>query len=91
MRSAGSEHALDALISLFDLEDTEITLPHVIETPWLLENREEEELSAADMAFQQVDQVKAGVRREADELPVDARLGTPHGCHKHYPRGSPGR
>jgi nucleotide-binding universal stress UspA family protein len=72
--SAGAEHALDALVSLFDLEDMEITLLHVIETLWLTETREEETLSAADTDFQQADQVKAEVRREADELLVDARL-----------------
>jgi nucleotide-binding universal stress UspA family protein len=72
--SAGSEHALDALISLFDLENSEITLLHVIETLWLPENREEEALSAADTDFEQADQVRAELRREADQLLADARL-----------------
>lgn len=72
--SAGSEHALDAVISLFDLENTEITLLHVIETLWLPENREEEEVGEGDTDFEQADQVRAELRREADQLLVDARL-----------------
>jgi nucleotide-binding universal stress UspA family protein len=71
--SAGSEHALDALRSLFDLESAEITLLHVIETLWLPENREEESLGAADTDSAQNDQVLAELRREAEQLLAEAR------------------
>jgi len=73
--SAGSQHALDALNSFFDLESTDITLLHVLETLWLPEDREEESLGAGDIDFAQAGQVRAELRREAEQLLAEARAG----------------
>jgi nucleotide-binding universal stress UspA family protein len=66
--SAGSQHALDALISFFNLESAEITLLHVLETLWLPENREEESLGESDADFVQAGQVLAELREEAEQM-----------------------
>ena len=69
--SAGSEHALDALSSMFDLESTEITLLHVIETLWLPATSAAE--GETDPEFRDNKQFTDELRREAEELLADAR------------------
>ena len=71
--SAGSNHALEALNSFFDLESADITLLHVLETLWLPESREEESLGDGDTDFVQAGQVVAELRREAEQLLAEAR------------------
>jgi len=71
--SAGSEHALDALSSYFDLESAEITLLHVLETLWLPENAEEETAGERDPDASQNDQLSLELRREAEQLLAEAR------------------
>jgi len=70
--SAGSQHALDALISFFNLESAEITLLHVLETLWLPENREDESLGESDTDFVQAGQVLTELRAEAEQLLAQA-------------------
>ncbi|HYL38255.1 MAG TPA: universal stress protein [Bryobacteraceae bacterium] len=72
--SAGSQHALDALSSFFDLESAEITVLHVLETLWLPSNPEEESSGANDAEFRQTSQVLAELRREAEQLLTEARI-----------------
>jgi len=71
--SAGSQHALDALSMLFDLESAEITLLHVLETLWLPSNPEEDSLGDTDTEFRQTRQLLAELRREAEQLLAEAR------------------
>ena len=71
--SAGSQHALDALSSFFDLESAEITLLHVLETLWLPCNPEEEYPADNDSEFRQTSQLLAELRREAEQLLTEAR------------------
>jgi len=69
--STGSEHALDALSALFDLESAEITLLHVIETLWLPASSPAE--GESDAEARENNQFTAELRREAEELLQDAR------------------
>jgi nucleotide-binding universal stress UspA family protein len=71
--SAGSQHALDALNSFFDLESAEITLLHVLETLWLTLEPEEESLGPADPTANQNDQLALELKREAEQLLAEAR------------------
>jgi len=71
--SAGSQHALDALSSFFNLESADITLLHVLETLWLPSHPEEESLGESDLDYQQASQVVAELRREAEQLLAEAR------------------
>ncbi|HYL73750.1 MAG TPA: universal stress protein [Bryobacteraceae bacterium] len=71
--SAGSQHALDALNSFFDLESAEITLLHVLETLWLALDPEEESLGTGDPDATQSDQLALEFRREAEQLLAEAR------------------
>jgi nucleotide-binding universal stress UspA family protein len=71
--SAGSQHALDALSSFFDLESAEITLLHVLETLWLPSNPEDDSLGDNDTEFRQTSQLLAELRREAEQLLAEAR------------------
>lgn len=71
--SAGSQHALDALNSFFDLESAEITLLHVLETLWLALEPEEESLGVGDPDANQSDQLALEFRREAEQLLTEAR------------------
>ncbi|HYL73681.1 MAG TPA: universal stress protein [Bryobacteraceae bacterium] len=64
--SAGSEHALDALSSFFDIESAEITLLHVLETLWL-------PTDADDADSGQTDQLVLEFKREAEQLLAEAR------------------
>ncbi len=65
--SAGSEHALDALSSFFDLESAEIKLLHVLETLWL-------PTDADDPDSRLTDQLALEFKREAEQLLTDARV-----------------
>ena len=69
--STGSEHALDALSSMFDLESAEITLLHVIETLWLPAPSSAE--GETDAEARENSQFSEELRREAEELMVEAR------------------
>ncbi|MBZ5611393.1 MAG: universal stress protein [Acidobacteriia bacterium] len=71
--SAGSQHALDALNSFFDLGSAEITLLHVLETLWLPLEPEEESLGANDPEYRQATQLLMELRREAEQLLAEAR------------------
>ena len=64
--SDGSDQALDMLASCFDLESTDITLLHVLETPWLPEDENDEPQEGAD-------QMKLELRLEAEGLLSQAR------------------
>ena len=70
--SSGSDQALAALNSFFDLESAEVTLLHVLETLWL--PAEEEELAEeTSPESAQTDQLVLELRREAVQLLSDAR------------------
>ena len=71
--SDGSQQALDALNSFFDLESADITLLHVIETLWLPESAEEDASGKADPDFLQTGQVLTELRREGEQLLAAAR------------------
>lgn len=64
--SDGSEQALDMLASFFDLESADVTLLHVIESPWLPEDENGEAQEGAD-------QVALQLRLEAETLLAQAR------------------
>lgn len=73
--SAGSEQALDALSSFFDLESAEITLLHVQETLWLPHEPPAEqspESPGPDAA--QNNQLSLELRLEAEELLAESRI-----------------
>ncbi len=73
--SAGSEQALDALSSFFDLESAEITLLHVLETLWLPhEPPEEQSPESPDPDAKQNNQLSLELRREAEQLLAEARV-----------------
>ncbi|HTR37865.1 MAG TPA: universal stress protein [Bryobacteraceae bacterium] len=68
--SDGSQKALDALASYFDLESAEITLLHVLETLWLPPEEEDEATSDVE----ENDQVTIELRREAEQLLTQAQM-----------------
>ncbi len=68
--SDGSQKALDALASYFDLESAEITLLHVLETLWLPSDDEDEAVSDVE----ENDQVTIELRREAEQLLTQAQM-----------------
>lgn len=68
--SSGSEQALDALSSYFDLESADITLLHVIEKLWLPAEEEEE---ANDPQSNQSAQFLLEMKREAEQLLAGTR------------------
>ena len=72
--SDGSEHALDALNAMFDLESAEITLVHVIETLWLPPAVEEEASGQNDAELRENMQLFQELRREAEQLLTEARF-----------------
>ncbi len=73
--SAGSEQALDALSSFFDLESAEITLLHVQETLWLPhEPPAEQSPESPDPDTAQNHQLSIELRREAEELLAESRI-----------------
>jgi nucleotide-binding universal stress UspA family protein len=69
--SHGSEQALNALTSFVDLESADVTLLHVIEKLWLPPADDDE---WPDPQTAQTDQVLIELRREAEQLLVDARI-----------------
>lgn len=71
--SAGSQQALDALSSYFDLESADITLLHVLETLWLPLDPGEEPAGNRDPDSGQTDQLTVELRREAEQLLAEAR------------------
>jgi nucleotide-binding universal stress UspA family protein len=74
--SDGSRQALDALSSFFELASADITLMHVIETPWLRAGLDEELLGNTDPASASTDtevQLSYQLKREADQLVSEAR------------------
>jgi nucleotide-binding universal stress UspA family protein len=73
--SAGSNQALDALSSFFDLESAEITLLHVQETLWLPhEPPAEQSPENPDPDAAQNNQLSLELRLEAEELLAEARI-----------------
>ncbi len=68
--SDGSEQALDALVSLFDIESAEIKLLHVLETMWLPTGEQTGVLVAKDP---ESTQVEMELRREAEQVLSEAR------------------
>ena len=68
--SDGSQKALDALATYFDLESAEITLLHVLETLWLPSGDEDEAISDVE----ENDQVTIELRREAEQLLTQAQM-----------------
>jgi len=64
--SDGSGRALDMLASFFDLESADVTLLHVLETPWLPEDENDEPQEGSD-------QMKLELRLEAEALLSQAR------------------
>lgn len=71
--SDSSEQALEALVSLFDIESAEIKLLHVLETLWLPPEEELETRRRSDFDSGQTDQVALELRREAEHVLSDAR------------------
>jgi nucleotide-binding universal stress UspA family protein len=71
--SDGSDQALDALVSFFDIESAEITLLHVLETLWLPTEEEAASTREKDPEATQTDQVALELRREAEQLLNEAR------------------
>jgi nucleotide-binding universal stress UspA family protein len=69
--SGGSEDALDALISCFDLESADVTLLHVVEKLWL---PAEEEEDPKDPESNQTAQFLVELRREAEQLLAQTRV-----------------
>ena len=69
--SSGSEQALDALTSFFDLESADITLLHVVEKLWLPADEEEE---PTDPESIQTAQFLLEMKREAEQLLADTRI-----------------
>ena len=69
--SDGSNQALDALISYFDLESAEITLLHVVQKLWLPPQEEEE---PSDPESNESAQFLVEMRREAPQLLAETRL-----------------
>lgn len=68
--SSGSDDALDALTSYFDLESADITLLHVVEKLWLPAEEEEE---PRDPESNQTAQFLLEMRREAEQLLSETR------------------
>lgn len=64
--SDGSDQALDMLTSFFDVESADVTLLHVIESPWLPEDENGEAQEGAD-------EVAIQLRLEAETLLAQAR------------------
>jgi len=71
--SDGSQQALDALVSLFDIESAEIKLLHVVETLWLPVDQEAGSGMAKDPEAAQAGQVALELRLEAEQLLNEAR------------------
>jgi nucleotide-binding universal stress UspA family protein len=69
--SSGSEQALDALTSFFDLESADITLLHVVEKLWL---PPEEEEDSTDPESNQTAQFLLELKREAEQLLSNTRI-----------------
>jgi nucleotide-binding universal stress UspA family protein len=69
--SSGSEQALDALTSYFDLDSADITLLHVVEKLWLPPEEEEE---PTDPESNQTAQFLLEMKREAEQLLADTRI-----------------
>jgi len=70
-RSGGSEQALDAFTSYFDLESADITLLHVVENLWLPTEEEEE---PTDPESNQTAQFRLELKREAEQLLGETRV-----------------
>jgi nucleotide-binding universal stress UspA family protein len=68
--SDGSQTALDALISFFDLESAEVKLMHVVETPWLGCDSDGELPTDSDPDEEKLAQQ---LRKEAERLVADAQ------------------
>jgi len=74
--SDGSQQALEALSSLIDLPSAEVTLLHVIETPWLRPGLEEELSGNTDPESNETDpevQLSYQLKRDARRLVNEAR------------------
>jgi nucleotide-binding universal stress UspA family protein len=69
--SSGSEQALDALTTYFDLESADITLLHVVEKLWLPPDEEEE---PNDPESNQTAQFVLEMKREAEQLLYETRV-----------------
>lgn len=72
--SDGSEKALDALASYFNLESAEITLLHVLETLWLPTRDGDEPGLGVTPESDENDQVTLELRREAEQLLTRAQV-----------------
>lgn len=78
--SEGSFHALNRLAALFDLASTEVTLLHVVETPWLHAGPDQEWLGFQEEEEEQIDpqaQLQEELVREADQILAAARERLP--------------
>ena len=71
--SDGSEQALDALVSMFDIDSAEIKLLHVIETLWLPVDEDAGTGVTPTPESTEADQIARELRREAEQLLNDAR------------------
>jgi len=69
--SDGSEQALDALVSLFDIESAEIKLLHVVESLWLPPG--EDGVTAGVAHDAEAVQAATELRREAEQVLSEAR------------------
>jgi len=71
--SDGSQQALDALVSLFDIDSAEIKLLHVVETLWLPVDEESGSGAAKHPDAAEADQIARELRREAEQVLSEAR------------------
>ena len=66
--SDASLEALEALVSLFDLDSAEVTLMHVMEEPWLRLGSEDERLDrSGETSIDEESSFKKELRREAQQ------------------------
>jgi nucleotide-binding universal stress UspA family protein len=80
--SESSLRALDQLVDLIDLSSTEVTLLHVVETPWLHAGPDQEWLGFQEEDEEEIDpqaQLQEEFVREADEILATARKRLPKG------------
>jgi nucleotide-binding universal stress UspA family protein len=70
--SAGSLNALDAFATAFRLQDSEVTLMHVIEKPWLRLGMEEEWYADFERVPGQISELPEGEKLFGQELRLEA-------------------
>jgi nucleotide-binding universal stress UspA family protein len=78
--SEGSLLCLDRMAQLVDLSDADITLVHVVETPWLSAGTDQDWIASEQETVEQIDpesQLEREFEREGDEILENARERLP--------------